>query len=162
MSMHRRSILMEAKRRKDKEKMEEESRRAQRMMERKRLLEMAKNLSLDMKNDGGDNERQGDGSGSVGEISGLQDDNDGMIVKVSRMRTCLQCNIEVRESMLPTHMTEQCTHRLILCPNYANGCKQRFIVLHKVQHHLMHECQVEKHRDDMVAKSKHRRGRMII
>jgi len=153
-SKHRRSILLEAKKRKEWEKREEEARRLQMKIEREKLLKHLSEIR---------NERMtGDAIHDVIDAGGMMHNgmvkDDDEVILVSRMKMCLQCNIEVKESMLPTHMNEQCTHRLILCPNYSMGCKEKFIVLNTIQFHLIHECQVEKHRDVMVAKSKHRRG----
>lgn len=153
-SKHRRLILLEVKKRKEREKREEEARKIQMKIEKERQMMMMMThdrTSSDV--------LDSSGCGAVGVNNEMNNDNN-MIV-VSKMKMCLQCNIEVKESMLPTHMTEQCTHRLILCPNYSMGCKEKFIVLNTVQQHLMHECQLEKHRDVMVAKSKHRRGKAL-
>ena len=153
MSKQRRLILLEVKKRKDREKKEEEARKMMMKIEKERLMMMMMThdrTSSDVLD-----------SGAVG-VNNEMNNNDNDMIVVSKMKMCLQCNIEVKESMLPTHMTEQCTHRLILCPNYSMGCKEKFIILNTVQQHLRHECQVEKHRDVMIAKSKHRRGMMMI
>jgi len=155
-SKQRRLILLEVKKRKDRENKEEEDRKMMMKIEKERLMMMIKThdrTSSDM--------LDSSGCGAVGVNNEMNNNDNNDMIVVSKMKMCLQCNIEVKESMLPTHMTEQCTHRLILCPNYSMGCKEKFIILNTVQQHLMHECQVEKHRDVMIAKSKHRRGKVL-
>ena len=149
-SKQRRLILLEVKKRKDREKKEEEDRKMMMKIEKERLMMMT--MMLD---------RTSSGCVAVGVNNEMNNNDNNDMIVVSKMTMCLQCNIEVKASMLPTHMTEQCTHRLILCPNYSMGCKEKFIILNTVQQHLMHECQVEKHRDVMIAKSKHRRGKVL-
>jgi hypothetical protein len=79
----------------------------------------------------------------------------------SRFCICPLCNESMKLSQLRFHRKKLCAHRKIMCPNFHNGCQQKFVQLNLLHQHLANECAAERLRDAMVASSAHRRGMYV-
>ena len=69
--------------------------------------------------------------------------------------TCTACQERIRTDEMRHHVRSMCRMRNIYCPNRHLGCMEE-IPLAMTTNHLRHDCAIEKHKDELVAKSRQR------